>query len=491
MFGGHLQSGFLLGERKKFPVLDKSYFNHVDRLKNYYIRQDGSAKRRNGTKVVTKLSRNFESTNISIGIIEDIVSLGELYIVLNKQGELFTIKESGESVKLELVAGTKKTYKISDLSESGSQSQRLSSNITVNTLVSSFYNTKVIKISLLNGAVWALVENGLPYLVTIEDDLLSIRDYYITNSGNPLNDFISAFPLENSEFELPNPFYKSDDSLDDELADNVEIVIGKDVDLDANTCKIWLDSRAANPTKVKPSVVGMEQFIGRPFFTNVKPSSGTDIGSLMQVVDGETTTVTGSLSTGSVILVDHNDNNNDFYIDDHVPSVGEFIFKYNKSTKLSVGSSFRFGDNSSLRDPISTLSIDDSNIYDVSIDFDNPVRFQGAVNRIEVRVLAINKNNLLRDVSSDVSFDVDGRLFDSRVSPSDGARVIFGGRVVMLDSDTFYLYDLPSRDYRSGQGVITDYYSGIYKRSTGLVTQVSSAESIPAGIWFGRGRHII
>ena len=261
----HSQQSFIGGIRQTGSEASENYFVSLTECNNFLIDTGGSIRRRKGTDV--------DRTFTELSSVNKMFKLGDGYVYLTTDNLLKGVY-GGESFVIPLIDFSARKYTKEGVF-SGEEVLRL--NRLVNPLSNIDLTRTAINISIHNDGLYVVGSKQSRFIISLDNDLIYVRPPYFDRVDR-VNGFLRSvfFPTGQGYNKLPNPFFVDNTTSLSSVANRIELVIGADSDLNSGLCNMWLNvndlQSLDNNVRVKPSVVGLQDFIGTPFIFNVIPT---------------------------------------------------------------------------------------------------------------------------------------------------------------------------------------------------------------------------
>ena len=203
----YIQNSFFYGERRTSQLGNREYFNSVDELTNWYVFKNGSAKRRPGISHFLDIPKRDSD-------IRDIVSLGEYFVVLYENSDVFVLNEN---IRFPIEVSENK-YKEYNLQSGDEETDIGYSFDSVLSVVRE--PPRINRIKNILGKVFLVPETGLPYQVFVEEGKLVVAPSYMGRRDlTSYKSFVRSFPIEAEAVEFRNFAFPPEVDDNSELLD--------------------------------------------------------------------------------------------------------------------------------------------------------------------------------------------------------------------------------------------------------------------------------
>ena len=268
-----LQKNFIIGVRRSGNNLEQETFSSVRELKNYYVLKGGSVKRRLGTVKV------HEFANIDKPV-KRFISVGEHFLILFSDGDLrFVYNNVAHVISVRPFHNLKYTIDALASPDSTSAEAYKLGDFDFHNVVSEITtdsHREIVDIISVGNKALLLPKNGLPFILDVVGNILSVRPYFFDDSS--LTDYetmIRAFPFKHEPENFLDVLF-DDDGTPNVNTDRVRLIVGRDADLNRGRCKVWLGvdkDFEDNVDKIDIDKMCLSDYIGRPLIFNIFPNN--------------------------------------------------------------------------------------------------------------------------------------------------------------------------------------------------------------------------
>ena len=279
----HIQTDFLLGERKSAPKPDATHFSSATRIDNYFVTTAGHLVRRPGLKGLEELP------SIGDKKVKDILPFYDGHVLFLDSGELKYLI-GGAIRDIVIKPYVLRIFNDRTLSSCKDYSSlvNIAQDDTLSNLVYPQSEYEINFIQQSGNAVLIYTDiSTAPYVLDIvTDDKIQIGPFYLQNKNDveSIYPFLRSMPLKEKDVEFEKAIF---DERDKDLQNKIRLAINADADLNVNECFAWLaldkDQETGFEGLADANRMALSDYIGVPLFFNILPSKG----ETLPAIDGD------------------------------------------------------------------------------------------------------------------------------------------------------------------------------------------------------------
>ena len=276
----HIQTDFLLGERKSAPKPDATHFSSATRIDNYFVTTAGHLVRRPGLKGLEELP------SIGDKKVKDILPFYDGHVLFLDSGELKYLI-GGAIRDIVIKPYVLRIFNDRTLSSCKDYSSlvNIAQDDTLSNLVYPQSEYEINFIQQSGNAVLIYTDiSTAPYVLDIvTDDKIQIGPFYLQNKNDveSIYPFLRSMPLKEKDVEFEKAIF---DERDKDLQNKIRLAINADADLNVNECFAWLaldkDQETGFEGLADANRMALSDYIGVPLFFNILPSKGETLPAI-------------------------------------------------------------------------------------------------------------------------------------------------------------------------------------------------------------------